>query len=716
MQPRPRTGTRSRLGVLMVFMLVIGVLAAAVPAAGGQIEEPETTTASTGYVTVQLRSPAIVHYEGGIKNYRGTAPNGKRFQVDTRAFRRYQRHLEKQHAKFEVRLANAAPNAVISDHFYITSNSVVVELNGADPAVIDGIKGTRKVRESGMVQMDMTDSRDLIGATETWYTDTGYTGAGIKVGVIDSGIVNSLIPGYHPFLACKDVYFGGVFYSGETGLPSYYRNPNAGDQIHPPGTPYIYNNPHGTHVAGTIGGCDYIFDGGVWDGQSMSGVAPGVELWDYNVFPGWGAGFVAFDGSAFSHDIADAIETAVADGMDVINMSLGGGVQGPHDFLQEAANSAVDAGVVVVTSAGNEGPGFWTVGSPGTGDKVIATAASTNSRGMGVAVTTPVATYYAMPAEFPDFAGITYDLIDWPGSDNEACTSDVAAASLSGEVVIIARGSCSFSQKVESAKVAGAGGVVVYNHSGDPIGMARTDGFDDELPAVMVSTAAGALLEGEAPTTAFIGPPSIVPTTPNILADFSSWGPAAFTHNVKPDVMAPGVDILSSTFAGFELYNGTSMASPHVAGAAALLLEAHPGWTPAQVKSAIVNTATDEGFLVWQQGGGLLDVPAAMAAQAFFTPANASFGIFKGNAPANGSVEIAIESGEVCSVTTVTGNGVISGPAGNAFTSASITDSILTVEFNGERDAWFDLYSGYVEVDCGTDGAYSVPWGAYVRR
>lgn len=294
-----------------------------------------------------------------------------------------------------------------------------------------------------------------------------------------------------------------------------------------------------------------IADGSVWDGTTLSGVAPAAELWDYNVFPYFGAGMVAFGGSAFSHDIAAAIEDAVLDGMDVINMSLGGGVQGSHDFLAEASNAAVAAGVTVVTSAG-----------------------------------------------------------------------------------------------------------------------------------------------------------------------FSSCGPAPFTNIVKPDVVAPGVNILSSvqgsggilgTFgtAGWELYNGTSMASPHGAGAAAALLSENPGWTPAMVKSALVTTAdaSKPGLDVFEQGGGLVDLYAADMASTFFEPANASFGIMKGNKPANGSVEIAV-SGGPCAVTGVTGS---------AYVGASIDGDTLTVSFGGGRDATTGFYGGYVGLDC--DGAnHHIPWGAVVNR
>src|SRR5690606_13395854 len=138
---------------------------------------------------------------------------------------------------------------------------------------------------------------------------------------------------------------------------------------------------HGTHVAGTIGGrfgTSGTVAGTAVPLTGLSGVAPGVTLGNYNVFPGIGAGFVAFGGSAFSHDIAAALDAAVADGMQVANMSLGGTVQGPHDLLAEASNAAVDAGMVVVVAAGNSGPGDATVESPGSAAKVITAGASTN--------------------------------------------------------------------------------------------------------------------------------------------------------------------------------------------------------------------------------------------------------------------------------------------------------------------------------------------------
>lgn len=690
--------------------LTLGVILAVLPLA---VIQAQQNGADTGYAIVELSSPAAAHYSGGIDGLPATAAaNGRRFDPSSKAYAAYRKHLDTEHAKFQTALSRRAPQAQVVRSFHATANAVVVELNGLSPGQLKKISGAKKVHEVALYQPNMDQSVGLIDAPAAWAAAAvggrENAGAGKRIGVIDSGNVNSLLGDFQPFFNCKIVEFGGIFFSGVTGLPAIGIKDENGN-VPAPGVAYV--SDHGTHVSGTAGGCIHTISGGPFDGTQLSGVAPGATLVDYNVFPGIGAGFVAFGGSAFSHDIAAAIETAVLNGDDVINMSLGGGVQGPHDFLAEASDAAVAAGVVVVTSAGNEGPGAGTVGSPGSGHDVISVGATTNSRGLGLVVSVPgFADEPATGGEFPNFDGSDQTLIDWPGSDNLACTSDVPGGSLTSEVVLIERGTCSFSQKMANAKAAGAGGVIVFTDDRPVTGMARTAGFDDLIPAVMVAQAYGQSVETALagagslfPTV--ITPPTIVPTTPNELADFSSRGPVSFTGIVKPDVVAPGVNILSSVFFGFELFNGTSMASPHVAGSAAVLLQANPTWTPAQVKSALATTATDLGLPPWEQGSGLINVDAALNTNAFFAPTNASFGVFTGKAPANGSIDINIDTSAACSVGTISGS----------FVTANLSGSVLTVEFNGGRDAPGANHGGFVYVDC--DGeSHTIPWGAVVNR
>jgi minor extracellular serine protease Vpr len=723
---RRRRGRRSRLAVFLVLGLVVGLLAAVTPVAGGAVSDsPTVASGDTGYVEVTLKAPAAVYYSGGIKQLKATAPTGGgRFNADSRAFRQYKSHLEAQHARFAARLAAVAPDAKVVGEFFITANAVIVELNGTAKATVLGIRGVKKVRTSGLVRLDLNESAGLIGAPAMWALDTrADAGDGVKVGIIDGGIDPT-----HEFFSCKTIHFGGVYFSGQGIYPQI---PSTGAIFGPnysptPGDPLYFSTAHGTHVAGEIGGCVTTIDapGTAFDGLTVSGIAPGAELWDYNVFPNMGAGMVAFDGSALNHDIGLAIEDAVADGMDVINLSLGGGIQGKHDFLAEVADAAVAADVVVVASAGNDGPDSWTVGSPASAANVIAAGASTNSHYLSVKITTdaPDATVYdAIPGEFRtdfDHSANYWTLQDWGGGvdGGDGCTLGTESFAAT-DVVLIKRGTCSFSQKVANAKAAGAGGVIVYNDGTaadreDPIPMATSPDFDDDIPAVMVSHTDGIHLESIALTKATIAAPALYPTTPNELADFSSQGPTAFTYAVKPDVLAPGTNILSSVITydllgvtghGWELYDGTSMAAPHTSGSAALLLWQHPGWTPQQVKSALMTTATDAGYSVWEQGAGIVDIPSANAASVFFSPSSASFGFFNGSTPAVGSIDIAIDGS--CSAASA---------SGSAYASASVSGSTLTVAFDAGRGAPADFYGGTVSVTCGSD-TYTLPWGAVIK-
>jgi len=561
--------------LLAVALLAVTVLSPL--SAGAQTtDDPTATVSGNDYVIVTLTgSPAAADDS--------TKTNG-RFDPASKGYQKALSRMQRQHERFADQLARVAPDAEVVDEYFITANAVALKLNGSSLSKIGKIAGVEKTAESALYSLDLSTSVDLIYAPDFWSATTGRAdaGEGVKVGIIDSGIYPD-----HPFFRCKDVHFGGIYYSGvgmappNAALPAYF-GPH---YIPAPGWPLYFSAAHGTHVAGIIGGCVTTIEdySDLWDGTTVSGVAPGAELHDYNVFPAFGAGYVAFGGSAFSDDIAHAIEDAVADGMQVINMSLGGTVQGPHDFLAEVANEAVEAGVVVVTSAGNEGPGWYTVGSPGSASEVIATGATTNTRTTGVVIEVVDGDeYHAVPGEFPNFDGSTYNLVLWTGDDSEACSLS-GNESHSGKVVLISRGTCSFSQKIENAYLTGALGAVVYNYPGqEPIIMATSPGFPDEVPAVMVSYDDAMELVD---TSASISAPDTIPTTPDEIADFSSRGPAPFTNIIKPDVMAPGVDILSSTMefnlnsvtgSTWELYNGTSMAAPHVAGSAAALLCREP--------------------------------------------------------------------------------------------------------------------------------------------
>src|SRR6059058_5475871 len=321
----------------------------------------------------------------------------------------------------------------------------------------------------------------------------------------------------------------------------------------------------------------------------MSGIAPGAWLGNYNVFPDH---VNDTRHGARSEDILNAVDAAVEDGMDVLNLSLGGGYHGNNDLLAIGLDNAVDAGVVVAVAAGNSGPGPNTVESPGRARKVITVAASTNQHFVGEPFTYPASggtTIGAAVGDFPPLSAGSFGL--YFNSELTACTSVDPGAS--GNVVVVNRGGCTFSTKVRNAIAAGAIGVVVINNvAGDPTAMAKDGGGGDDLPAAMIGKNEGAALRTANPpdASALATFEEFVTTNQDILAGFSSQGPTNVDFAVKPDVTSVGVNVLSSITcvgkpagcpgdgSGWAFFSGTSMSTPHIAGSAAVLLNINPSW------------------------------------------------------------------------------------------------------------------------------------------
>jgi minor extracellular serine protease Vpr len=613
-------------GLLIVALLVTPAGAVAAPQAAGD------------YVIVSLKNKPLASYTGGVAGLKATKPARGKLDTSKPAYRAYERFLANEHANYRAFIKKNAPAAKVVREYKVVLNGFALKLNGTDPAVLSRSSGVKSVGKSWLYQPTMNESVDLIEAAAGWTATGGRAdaGEGVNIGIIDSGIDES-----HDFFECKETIEHEVYASGVAGDPTN-----------------LLANEHGTHVSGTAAGCLITLTEGPITGD-ISGVAPGAALFDYNVFPGYGAGFVAFGGSAFSHDIAAAIEDAVTDGIDVINMSLGGSIQGPHDYLAEASNAAVDAGVVVATSAGNSGPGGGTIGSPGNAMNVIASGATTNTHYIGVDVVTGFGTFGAAVGDFDPFADAPVTdvpFVRWgPDGADLACNGGAAPTSdLTGDVVLIKRGVCTFAEKVANAATEGAIGVVVYNSvAGDPIAMGGTG----TIPAVMVSDVDGVTIAAGLPSTVTIdgsNPVEVVTTNGDIIAGFSSRGPGSFLNNVKPDVVAPGVNIYSSVFDNeWAMFQGTSMASPHTAGAAALLIDAYGvgELSPADVKSLLGNNADRNVWAaapggatvgVLARGGGRINIDRALDAEATFSPMSLSFGRHNGSRQVNVSIEVTV--------------------------------------------------------------------------
>ena len=306
----------------------------------------------------------------------------------------------------------------------------------------------------------------------------------------------------------------------------------------------------------------------------------------------------------------------------------------------------MEGGVVVAVAAGNSGPGQGTLESPGRARKVITVGASTNQHFVGQPVTYPAGggtTIGAAVGEFDALPTASFDLFD---TQSDGCASVDPGAS--GKLALINRGTCTFSQKVANAKAAGAIAVIIINNvAGDPTAMARTAGFDDDLPAVMIGKSEGAALRASGATTVSAVATFqefITEANRDILAGFSSQGPTNVDFAAKPDLTSVGVNVLSSCVSTdpvdcgespWAFLSGTSMSTPHIAGSAAVLLQLHDDWSPAQIKSALVNRADlvvkdaatglhDIGPTA--QGAGRENLSVAADATTWMDPASASFG------------------------------------------------------------------------------------------
>ncbi len=610
-------------------------------------------TVDTSSVIVQLKGDPL-------STYAQTKPApGKKIDFNSNAVTSYRAQLSALRNDFKNWLQANAPKATVTSEYDISLNAVAVQLNGTSLGTIAGAPMVQQVQYNALYHPNLSESHKIINAKGAWAAAGGRAnaGAGIKIGDIDTGIDEN-----HPF-------FDPTGFSYPLGFPkcdAVDSTTNTQDENCKYVTPKVivakvFNNKlnqngfdaqgvqdHGSHTAGIAAGVTgktAEVNGVSID--DMSGMAPGAWLGNYNVFPGDVV-------NARSEDILNAVDAAIADGMDVLNLSLGGGFHGKNDLLANGLDNAVDAGVDVAVAAGNSGPGADTVESPGRAPKVITVGASTNQHFVGQPFTYPSGggmTIGAAVGDFPPLPTDTYTLFD---THSDGCTSISSEAA--GDLAIVDRGICTFSTKVRNAIAVGAVGVVVINNvAGDPIPMAKDGLGGDDLPAVMIGLDEGAALRASGATTA-----SAVETfsefiTPNadILASFSSQGPTTVDLAVKPDLTSVGVNVLSSiscvdapTCSGddaWAFFSGTSMSTPHIAGSAAVLLDLSTStWSPARIKSELVNRADlvvkdsktgihDIGPTA--QGAGRENLSVAAKGTTWLDPVSASFGKVHTNSP-----------------------------------------------------------------------------------
>lgn len=587
------------------------------------------SSASDIYI-VQMKGIPVIAYEGDIKGYKATKPGkGKKLNANSAHVKKYAAHLGKKQSQV---MRSVGARQVHSYRYAI--NGFAARMTAAAAERLKKNPEVMNVWKDEIRQLQTDSSPTYIGLTEggqAW--SKGLTGEDVVIGVIDTGIWPE-----HPSFAdvktpkkgnkgpniaydsLSDFSASGCDFGNTAANPydapfscnnklvaarcynsGFSSGPDAGNPCGGDGAltqPWEFQSArdadgHGSHTAGTAGGNYGVpaYLNGELQGM-VSGVAPRARVAAYKVC--WSS--PGGDGCA-SSDSAAAIDQAVVDGVDVINFSIGGASNSFGGADDVAFLFAAAAGVHVATSNGNSGPGAGTVGTP-SGVPWITAVGATNDDDV----------FYAdVEVHTPGSIAGTYDAVEGAGdvsmrdtgaiSDDVTLASTVTACDVDGPndpisgIALVARGACSFTQKYNNVMAAGASAIIVYTYPGEaPITMSAPG---TGIPGVMVTYDTGVAMANESGVTATM---SLVPAL-NRIAGFSSRGPNNGALDIiKPDVSAPGVRILAAVSpwsAGGEMfgnYNGTSMASPHTAGAFALLKQAHPDWSPAMSRSALMTT------------------------------------------------------------------------------------------------------------------------------
>lgn len=562
--------------------------------------------------------------------------------------------IAKQQQKANSKMQNKGIKYKKNHSYQTVINAEAMTVDAKDIEKIAQIEDVALVEKDDVIQIDPSEmqaskqqdvAKDTMGdelnlklvpsithlkVDKVW--ELGNKGKGVKVGVIDTGIDYN-----HPDL--KDVYKGGRNY---VGGGDYNTKRNADDpyetkpEERPGHLPEVnesgseYYTTHGTHVAGTIAAQGKNEFG-------MYGIAPNVDLYAYRVLGAYGRGSTSW--------IVGGIEDAVKDDMDVINLSLGNSSPEENQANSMAVNNAMLLGVTANVATGNSGPERSTIGGPATSPLGIGVGNTTLPEeriDVDLKLGEETKNYKLMAYEFGSNPETTlkdqYELVNIPGTGKK---EDFAQVNVKDKVALVERGEIAFVEKIKNAKDAGAKAVIVYNSETGSNSPGPADIFVgasfDYIPTVDMDRTQGlalkAKLEKEKVMIDFTK--FNVTTTPgDDVNDSSSRGPSLPNFDIKPDVSAPGTNILSTipSFAvgdnyskAYAQYTGTSMATPHISGVSALLKELHPEWTPFDIKSALSNTAKHldkSKYDVFSQGAGLVQPLEAATATSLFKVAH----------------------------------------------------------------------------------------------
>lgn len=672
---------------------------------------------------IRLQEPAVPTYAGGVAGMPRTAPEaGRKLNAASPAARQYRSHLVAEQAGFVTAMEKVIGRDVDVPFTYQHAvNGLAAVLTPAEARELAGHPEVASIELDVERELHTDNGPVWSGADHLWnaVADLGlpedYQGEGIVIGTIDTGIspgnrsfaetgddgythTNPLGDGvflgacdptnseqYDPDFPCNDKLIGAYVFGGA--------NDSALDR-----------DGHGSHTASTSGG-NVVTDAQIQgptvttDPVEISGVAPHANV-------------ISYLGCCTTAGLAASIDQAIADGVDVINYSIGSSSPGDPwtNFDAVGFLNARAAGIFVATSNGNDGPGDATTGSPASAPWLTAVGASTHDRWYENAVV-------GMTSSAGDLAdlvgkGVSGSLpaapIVYAGDfGNPLCDAGIwAPDTFDGEIVVCDRGELGRVAKSVNVADAGGGGFVHVNDlpNGDSL---NADAF--AVPGVHLTFDQGVVLKGwldngaSDHTGAIRGTERVIdPELGDLMAAFSSRGPNQVIDVIVPHVTAPGVDILaavgadSATVDEHGIISGTSMSSPHVAGAGALLMQARPDWTPAEIQSALMTTGRDvlnhDGAPAtpYAQGSGHINIDQAVLAGLLF---DETFANYQAADPAEGgdpkTLNLPSMSNTSCLSTCTwvrTATVPASAPAGVTWTASATGDSGLNLSVSLSPD------------------------------
>ncbi len=649
------------------LLLLLGAAISATPSVGfGQANAPKNLKIHPLANPIQTSRPppganakervhvVVTMTADSVASVRARTPD---HTISGEARHEVERQAREQHASIEP--AIAARGGRVLAHFHSALNGMRVEVARDEVAGLAALPGVVEVVPVGRYHLNNSVSVPFIGAPAVWQGTPGFRGENIKIAVIDTGIdythANFGGPGTPAAYAAAHAasvsaadpaLFGPNAPKVKGGYDFVGDNYDPGSPDPAKNTPMPDPNPldcqgHGSHTSGTAAGFGVANNGTTYQGPYDSaayqqgfligpGVAPKADLYALRVFGCAGS----------TNVVTEAIDWAVANNMDVISMSLGADYGGARTADSIASDNAAKAGISVVAAAGNAGPQPYILGSPAAASGAIAVAATDAHSGFpGEALgLTPGTTIEALDSN-GIAAGGSLAVVVLPDTKHTGrfgislgCDpAEYAAAGVAGKLVVTVRGSCARVDRAIYGQQAGAAAVVMVNSAAGyppfegPITSNPDTGqkFNVTIPFLgVLAKDAGAITAASATT---LTANSIPNPGFRSAASFSSGGPSYGDSAFKPNVTAPGVAVVSTLVGSGNqgtTESGTSMATPHVAGVAALARQAHPRWEERELRAAVTESASPNALVDYTpriEGAGLVQAVGATATQVVAT-------------------------------------------------------------------------------------------------